>query len=69
MVKRFIIYGVLAVAIVVILAFFFTTDYAQDYCARGIIGCLQEGAQLEFWDKIMNGFSCLWANTKCVLGL
>lgn len=54
------------VAIVALLAAFFTAPEFGGNCTDGVIGCLTQAADQPFWGRVGGAFSCIFQNTVCV---
>lgn len=60
-------WGLIILAIIGVLIYLFSTPTATTTCAEGILGCLEKNAHLPFFNKIGQGFVCLYQNVVCIL--
>lgn len=62
-----ILLGLFVLCIVGVLIYLFSTPTATTNCAEGVLSCLERNNFLPFWEKIGQGFICLYHNVICVI--
>ena len=60
-------WGLFILSLIGVLIYLFSTPTATNVCAGDMLSCLEKNVQLPFFEKICQGFACLYHNVICIL--
>lgn len=66
MILKTFIWGLILGILIFIIALFATPDLTHQ-CTNTLMICLNDATSKPLWQKMMNGFGCVFSNVWCVL--